>query len=59
MGSAGFLQGLMTFQKDLINEETVEMLQPYLRMEDYNMESAKKVNQSFPQPEGIGELLGC
>ena len=44
MGSAGFLQGLMTFQKDLINEETVEMLQPYLRMEDYNMESAKKVN---------------
>ncbi|XP_071819604.1 dynein axonemal heavy chain 5-like isoform X1 [Apostichopus japonicus] len=43
MGGAQFLQGLLTFQKDTINEETVELLYPYMRMEDYTLESAKKV----------------
>ncbi|EDO32004.1 predicted protein [Nematostella vectensis] len=43
MSSSGFLQALMNFQKDTINEETVELLQPYLEMEDYNLETAKKV----------------
>ena len=43
MGGSGFLQGLMTFPKDTINEETVELMQPYLTMEDYTLESAKKV----------------
>jgi dynein heavy chain len=28
--------------QDTINEETVELLQPYLVAEDYNVESAKK-----------------
>lgn len=43
MGGSGFLQGLLTFNKDTINGETVELLEPYLRMEDYNLETAKKV----------------
>ena len=43
MSSGGFLQGLQMFPKDTINEETVELLQPYLRMEDYSLDSAKKV----------------
>ncbi|KAK3754858.1 hypothetical protein QZH41_011331 [Actinostola sp. cb2023] len=30
-------------ERDLINEETVELLEPYLNMDDYNLESAKKV----------------
>ena len=29
--------------QDSINGETVELLAPYLTMEDYNLESAKKV----------------
>ncbi|XP_066267666.1 dynein axonemal heavy chain 5-like [Branchiostoma lanceolatum] len=43
MNNSGFLQSLLTFPKDTINEETVELLSPYLEMEDYNLESAKKV----------------
>ena len=43
MSGSGFLVGLMQFHKDTINEETVELLDPYLRMEDYSMASAKKV----------------
>ncbi|XP_027742699.1 dynein heavy chain 5, axonemal-like isoform X3 [Empidonax traillii] len=43
MNNSGFLNMLLTFQKDSITEETVELLQPYLDMEDYNLETAKKV----------------
>ena len=44
MSSGGFLQGLQNFPKDSINEETVELLLPYLQMEDYVLEAAKKVS---------------
>ena len=29
--------------QDTINDETVELLEPYLDMEDYNLETAKRV----------------
>ena len=42
MSASNFLSGLLSFPKDTINDETVELLPPYLNMEDYTFESAKK-----------------
>nr|XP_039256499.1 dynein heavy chain 5, axonemal-like [Styela clava] len=43
MNNSGFLGMLLNFPKDSINGETVELVQPYLQMEDFNIDSAKKV----------------
>ncbi|XP_052061669.1 dynein axonemal heavy chain 8-like [Mytilus californianus] len=43
MSGSGFLPSLQSFAKDTINEETVELLTPYISMEDYSFETAKKV----------------
>ncbi|XP_055492373.1 dynein axonemal heavy chain 8-like [Leucoraja erinacea] len=43
LSGTGFLQALQQFPKDSINDEIVELLQPYFTMEDYTFENAKKV----------------
>ncbi|XP_076601065.1 dynein axonemal heavy chain 8-like [Chaetodon auriga] len=43
ISGTGFLTSLQQFPNDKINEETVELLQPYFDMEDYTMANAKKV----------------
>ncbi len=43
MSQTGFLQMLQNFPKDSINDETVELIQPYFDMEDYTFDTAKKV----------------
>ena len=43
MASSSFLSQLLNFPKDTINDEIVELLQPYFNLEDYSMEVAKRV----------------
>jgi dynein heavy chain len=44
MSQSDFLSSLMNFPKDSINAETVELVEPYFDMPDFNLESAKKVS---------------
>ena len=46
MGLINFLPLLKEFPKDTITEEMVELMLPYMRMEDYNKASAVKVRHS-------------
>jgi len=41
MGDMNFLNILETFEKDGITDETCELLEPYLEMEDFNFEKVK------------------
>ncbi|XP_028288430.1 dynein heavy chain 5, axonemal [Parambassis ranga] len=43
MQNSAFLSMLLNFSKDSITEEVVELLAPYLEMDDYNQESAKRI----------------
>lgn len=43
LAGTNFLNTLVQFPKDTINDETVELLEPYLVQDDYNLETAKKV----------------
>jgi len=44
MGDSNFLQSLMDFPKELITDETCELLEPYLSAPDYNFASAQKAS---------------
>jgi hypothetical protein len=41
MSDTSFLQNLRTFPRDRINDEQIELLQPYFRVPDYTPEGAK------------------
>ncbi|XP_037924624.1 dynein heavy chain 5, axonemal isoform X2 [Hermetia illucens] len=43
MASTTFLLQLQNYPKDTINDEMIDLLQPYFRMEDYNMDTARRV----------------
>ena len=43
MAGINFLSSLLEFKKDIINEETIELMDPYIRMEDYNLPTAIRV----------------
>uniref|UniRef100_A0A146LY58 Dynein heavy chain 5, axonemal n=3 Tax=Lygus hesperus TaxID=30085 RepID=A0A146LY58_LYGHE len=43
MASTTFLLQLQNYPKDCITNEMIDLLQPYFNMEDYNMETAKRV----------------
>ena len=42
MSEVHFLQSVKGFDPDTVNEETVELLEPYLKMSDFKYESAKR-----------------
>ena len=44
MGDSNFLGALLSFPKEQINDETVELLKPYFAAPDFNFESAKKAS---------------
>ena len=44
MGKSTFLQDLMNFPKETINDETCELLEPYFMAPDFNFEAAKKAS---------------
>lgn len=46
MGGMNFMGALLNFPKDTINDETVELLQPYFAASDFNFEAAKKVRHA-------------
>jgi len=43
MSSTTFLVQLQNYPKDVINEEIIDLLEPYFRMDDYQMDDAKRV----------------
>jgi dynein heavy chain len=45
MGGMDFMGRLLNFAKDTINDETVELLQPYFNAPDFNFDAAKKVTK--------------
>ena len=44
MGKSTFLEDIMHFDRDAINDETVELLHPYISAEDFTYDDAKKAS---------------
>ena len=43
MSGSNFLGNLLEFKKDFITSETIELMEPYLAMEDYDFSNALRV----------------
>ena len=43
MASTTFLSSLQNFPKDTITDEMIELLEPYFRADDYDMDTARRV----------------
>lgn len=43
MAGSNFLGALLDFKKDFITSETIELMEPYLAMEDYDFANALRV----------------
>ena len=43
MSGTSFLSELLNYPKETINDEMVELLEPYFTMEDYNTATANRV----------------
>ena len=43
MGDTSFMSTLVNFPKEAITDETVELLKPYFKAQDFSFESARKV----------------
>ncbi|KAJ1345302.1 hypothetical protein BSLG_000815 [Batrachochytrium salamandrivorans] len=56
MSASDFLTNLLNFQKDEINEETVEFIEPLMDMPDFNLEGAKKVSADVA---GLASWVGA
>uniref|UniRef100_A0A7S1PHU2 AAA+ ATPase domain-containing protein n=1 Tax=Percolomonas cosmopolitus TaxID=63605 RepID=A0A7S1PHU2_9EUKA len=46
MNQPGFLRALLSFEKDSINDETIELLQPYLEHPSFNPVKTKEVSEA-------------
>ncbi|VDN95862.1 unnamed protein product [Rodentolepis nana] len=43
LANTNFLANLLNFPRDYITEETIDLMEPYFLVDDYNLETAKKV----------------
>ena len=46
MSQSGFLGSILNFDRDKVNDEDVELLEPYLTADDFNFNDAKKASGS-------------
>lgn len=52
MSDMGFLDKIKWFKKEFINDETVELMQPYFAATDFTVDSARKASGSVAGERG-------